>query len=56
MKPSDVIKHFGGIRQAAEALGVTRQAIYIWKQRKAIPAQRAYQIQVLTGGALRAAK
>lgn len=55
MKPKDVVKHFGGIVKAAEALGVSRQAIYIWLQRKKIPPQRAYQIQVITGGTLKAA-
>lgn len=54
MKPTDVVKHFGGIIPAAKAIGVSRQAVYIWLQRKHIPMQRAYQIQVITGGALKA--
>lgn len=54
MTPRDVVKHFGGIVAAADALGVTRQAIYMWLKRRRIPAQRAYQVQVVTGGALKA--
>ena len=54
MKPKDVVKHFGGIVQTAEALGVTRQAVYMWLDRKKIPYQRACQIEINTRGALKA--
>lgn len=55
MTPKEVVKYFGGKREAAKALGVTRQAVYSWLQRKRIPYQRACQIEVNTKGALKAA-
>jgi len=54
MKPQAVVKHFGGIVPAATALGVSRQAIYMWLRRRRIPALRAHQIQNVTGGELKA--
>lgn len=52
MKTDDVIAHFGGITPLAKALGVKTQAISQWGEN--IPKLRAYQIEVLTGGALKA--
>jgi len=52
MKPKEVVKHFGGISASAAALGVSRQAVHMWLRRRSIPKQRAYHIQVITGGAL----
>lgn len=51
----DVIAHFGSITALAEALDVTTQAISYWKAKGGIPLQRAYQIEVLTGGVFKAA-
>lgn len=52
MKTADAIKHFGGANELAAALGVTRQAVSQWGEQ--MPVGRAYQVQVLTGGKLRA--
>jgi len=54
MKPRDVVKYFGGVVPTATALGVSRQAVHMWLQRRRIPAHRAYQIQVVTSGFFKA--
>lgn len=51
MTKEEAIKHFGGAPALAEALGVFRQAVYQWDE---IPAGRQFQIELLTGGALKA--
>ncbi len=51
MKKRDVIKHFGSKSAVARALGITPQAVSLWSER--VPELRAYQIESLTGGALR---
>ena len=49
----DVLKHFGGTHQSlADALGITREAVTMWRGK--IPKNRAYQIEVLTGGRFKA--
>lgn len=50
----DLISHYGSQAQAARALGVPRQSVWQWKQ--AIPLGRQFQIELATGGALRADK
>ncbi len=52
MKKQDVLEHFGGVVGIAKALGCKPQAISQWGE--TIPQGRAYQIEVLTGGALKA--
>ncbi|MEV3817109.1 Cro/CI family transcriptional regulator [Aeromonas salmonicida] len=52
MKKQDAINHFGGVVQLAYALGCSPQAISQWG--KTIPKGRAYQIEVLTTGTLKA--
>lgn len=54
MKTKDVTDHFGGVRQAAEALGVTTQAIYAWGED--VPAMRQPHIQIVTKGKLKMSK
>ena len=50
-----VLNHFGGTHQAlADALGISRTAVTMW--RGEIPEHRAYQIEVVSGGKLKAAK
>ena len=51
MKKESAIEYFGSGAALASAIGVTRQAVADWKQ---IPIGRQYQIEVLTGGKLRA--
>lgn len=52
MRTADAVKHFGSAVKLAEALGITRQAVSFWG--KDVPKLRAYQLQLLTGGVLRA--
>lgn len=48
------IEHFGGVAGLADALGVERQAIYMWRGK--VPKLRAYQIESLTDGQITAAE
>ncbi|AUV12693.1 MULTISPECIES: Cro/CI family transcriptional regulator [Aeromonas] len=52
MKKQDAIDHFGGAAKLAQALGCKPQAISQWRDH--VPQGRAYQIEVLTGGKLKA--
>jgi len=52
MRTADAISHFGSVRDLAQALRITTQAVYLWGKR--VPPARAYQLQVLTAGKLRA--
>jgi hypothetical protein len=52
MKKQDAIDHFGGVAQLASALGCSSQAVSQWGN--TIPQGRAYQIESLTGGQLKA--
>ena len=54
MHYKDVVKHFGGVTAAARELGMTRMGVYLW-QTKIIPYGRQCQIELLTGGKLKAA-
>lgn len=52
MKKIDAINHFGSAVALARALDLTKQAVGQWPDE--IPIGRAYQIEVLTGGKLKA--
>ncbi len=52
MKKSDVIAHFGSVSATAEALGITTNAVSMWTE--AVPMGRQWQIENITGGALKA--
>ena len=52
MKKDTVIQHFGGIRKTARALGISHVAVLRWGND--IPLGRAYQIEVMTKGELKA--
>lgn len=52
MNKSDAVKHFGGVVRLAEALGIQSQAVSQWGEK--IPMRRAYEIEKLTGGQLKA--
>ncbi len=52
MNKSDVLSYFGGVAATAKALGISHVAVSKWGY--TIPQGRAYQIEVLTGGALKA--
>ena len=52
MKKSEAIKHFGTATKLAKALGITKSAVSLWPEK--IPRGRAFEIQVLTKGKLKA--
>ena len=52
MRKHDAITHFGGVTATAKALGISHAAVVKWGD--TIPQGRAYQIEVVTGGALKA--
>ena len=52
MNKSDVLSYFGGVAATAKALGISHVAVSKWGD--TIPQGRTYQIEVLTGGALKA--
>lgn len=54
MKKSTVIEYFGGVTATAKALGISHAAVSNWKED--IPSGRAYQVEVITKGKLKAAK
>jgi DNA-binding transcriptional regulator YdaS (Cro superfamily) len=43
------IQHFGSRKALAEAMGLTVMAIHQWETRQ-VPAERAVQIEQITGG------
>lgn len=54
MKTEAVIEHFGTKAAVARALGVSMAAVSQWGEM--VPVGRAYQIEVITGGKLKASK
>ncbi|MDD9211142.1 Cro/CI family transcriptional regulator [Aeromonas dhakensis] len=52
MMKEEALSHFGGVVELAKALGCKPQAISQWGE--TIPKGRAYQIEVLTGGQMKA--
>lgn len=53
MNVEQVVKAFGGPGKACEALGMTRQALSLWRKH-GIPKLRKFQIEKLTNGKLKA--
>jgi hypothetical protein len=53
MQFHDLINYYGTQAAAASAIGTSAQVVSAWK-RNGIPLGRQYEIQVLTGGQLRA--
>jgi DNA-binding phage protein len=47
MTLEEIIAAFGGVSQAARALGVTRQTIYHWRRKGDIPEARRIQAEVI---------
>lgn len=56
MTTQDIIDFYGSGKNAADALGISRQAVYQWKSRDSIPLARQYEYEVKTGGALKAVR
>jgi DNA-binding transcriptional regulator YdaS (Cro superfamily) len=52
MRTKQAIKHFGSAAALARKLGISRQSVHDWGDE--VPEGRAYQLEVLTNGALRA--
>lgn len=52
MRKDDAIKYFGNAAALARALGISRQSVHDWDDE--VPEGRAYQLEVLTNGALKA--
>lgn len=55
MTPEQVIKHYGGEREAADALLCTRQVVNYWKRTGKIPRKTQAWIHLRTNGVLKAA-
>ena len=54
MSPQEAIQHFGSQSALAGALGLTQPTVSGWKNEGRIPYTRQFQLQVLTGGKLKA--
>jgi len=52
MTKEQAVRHYGGVKKLADALGVWPQVIYSWGDN--IPMARQYELEVKTGGKLRA--
>ena len=50
MYTDDAVQHFGGRRQLAQALGISRQVVEQWG--KLVARGMAYRLQVMTKNAL----
>lgn len=46
-----VLRHFGSVKDAASALGIWVQTIYLWGD--IIPKSAAYRVEAITKGELR---
>lgn len=51
MLVKEAIEHYGSVKKLADALGVTRQCIYLWDE--FVPELQAYKLQAITDGQLR---
>lgn len=51
MKAQDVIDYFGGVRETADALGVSAQAIYLWGD--SVPRTRQAHVEMATKGRIK---
>lgn len=52
MKTKIAIEHFGGVAKLAEALKISKTAVYLWGDE--LPEGRAFQLEVITEGKLKA--
>ena len=50
MKKEDAIKHYGSVQALADALKITRPAIYQWGE--LVPETKAWKLQALTDSKL----
>lgn len=54
MTAEEVIEHFGSVQEAATALHRSYQGVKKWRDSGFVPATTQYEIEVVTGGALKA--
>ena len=54
MKYEQVLRHFGSLAKASQALGLKRQTVHVWGVRKRIPAKWQMKLESMSGGALKA--
>lgn len=54
MNLEEALKYYGSIKSLADAIGVSRQTIYLWKEKGSIPYSRQAQIELETRGKLKA--
>lgn len=52
MTTHEAIKHYGGIKALADALGIWPQAVYAWGDKP--PLSKQYELEVKTDGKLKA--
>jgi len=50
MNTQTAINHFGGRKELADSLGISREATYVWGNE--VPYLRQCQLQVITAGKL----
>lgn len=55
MEAKQIEKHFGGLSEAARALGTSRQVVYGWRK-KGVPHDWQLKAEKVSGGSLRASK
>lgn len=53
MKLDEAIRWAGSQRKLADKLGISESAVSQWSDRGLVPMGRAYQIESLSGGALK---
>lgn len=54
MTPHQVVEHFGSQQAVADALRISQPAVAKWIAEGCIPEGRQAQLQIITGGKLRA--
>jgi len=56
MNPQTVLDHFGSQAAMARALGIKQPSVFAWFKSGRIPYPRQCQIEVVTGGKVKAAR
>lgn len=52
MTINQILKYYGSAYRAAQALGVSRQVISLWKKKSNVPLLQQYRYEKLTNGKL----
>jgi len=56
MTYKELIRYFGSTHKAARAIGMSVTGVWHWRNKKQIPLDRQERFELITGGALKAAK